>query len=517
MAHKNKDKNKKGRPNMPGLPKFRDLTAERHLASQKTRVEKLFEEENFEEALELLEPLAEKYPDKVEVFDMLGAAYVALNYLDEGRDAFERAVELTPKGQSPDALARFNLANLYALTGFPLLSYEQTKLINLIELKRALEGSPEVDEFMRLSETVVNEMVAQNKLSRERFLAYAMPLERGQLALQRSETEKARTYFLEASRLNPTSPVPYNSLGVVDMIEGDWDSSIRQFDYVLDKLDKTDLDALTSIPRVQIMKGDRVAAEAALERVRALPKPTQPDDIIKLALTYGIFDDDQAVYDLVQPLLIAPELPEELEGELLEDAVILGAVAATHLGHREAALNYFGLIKNSTENLLLERTGMALANGEEGPRPAGRFFYIDPVALHPGAVAYFAAMLSIEADERDSKEQAEILLQPFMEEENGPILEVLTYQVWTSEDPEIIVGLLSQAITIELPGMLEVVRRLAFNRACTESQRLIIASSLVIAGALDRDEPVTLWLKNKQYTGPLADLARRFQELEGLK
>src|SRR5690349_15295478 len=179
MSKKNKPS--KSRPQAKGQ-QFRVLTADRFLTNQRNKIEKLFEQEEFEQAVDLLEPLTEKYPNRPEVFEMLGAGYVGLNFLEDARDAFEKALKLTSE---PEALARFNLANLYAVTGFPLLAYEQTRLINRTALNRELEdGGAEAEEFLRLTEKVVHEMAAENKKPRDQFLASALPLERGQLALQ---------------------------------------------------------------------------------------------------------------------------------------------------------------------------------------------------------------------------------------------------------------------------------------------------------------------------------------------
>src|SRR3954453_13674275 len=185
MSKKKNDKVRKNRPPAKGQPQpFRDLTADRFLATQRNKIEKLFEEEEFEQAVDLLEPLTDKYPNRPEVFEMLGAGYVGLNFLEDARDAFEKALYLTPE---PEALARFNLANLYAVTGFPLLAYEQTRLINRIALNRELEEKEGAEDFLELTEKVVHEMAAENKKPRDRFVEASLPLERGQLALQRNE------------------------------------------------------------------------------------------------------------------------------------------------------------------------------------------------------------------------------------------------------------------------------------------------------------------------------------------
>jgi Flp pilus assembly protein TadD len=509
MSKKNKPS--KHRPAKGQPQPYRDLTADRFLTTQRNKIEKLFEQEEFEQAVDLLEPLTEKYPNRPEVFEMLGAGYVGLNFLEDARDAFEKALNLTPQ---PEALARFNLANLYAVTGFPLLAYQQTKLINRIALNRELEdGGAEAEEFLRLTEKVVDELAAENKKPRDRFLAAALPIERGQLALQRNEPAQARTFFLEAHQLDPASPVVYNSLALVDMVEGQFEAAIKQLGQALE-IDPANLDTWTNLVRVNLMKGDRTEAEVCLDRVRVLSLSGAPGENIKMALAFAMLDHDQEVYNLLQPLLSSPDPLEELEGEGLEDAVILGAVAAMHLGRPDEARHLFEKIKEATSNLLLERTGMAFANGEEGPRPGGRLFYLDPAGLYSNVLERFRVMLEQQIEPGHPAYETEY--RPFLAEQAEKILEMVTYQVWVTEEPEVIVALLTQIILAEVPGALELVKRLAFGQAGTEAQRLIIASSLIIAGVMDQDETVTIWLKGAAYTGTLSEIAQNFQKMEGL-
>ncbi len=510
----NKNNNRSNRPGGgPGLPKFSDLTTDRFLASQKAKVEKLLEAEEFDEALETLEVLTQKYPNRAEVFELLGATYVGMNYLEAGRDAFERVLELSPK---PDVLTRFNLANLYALTGYPLLAYEQTRLTNMIALNRELGGSGEADQFVKLCEAVVDEMVAENKLPRERFMAFGLPVERGQLALQRNEPDTARPFFEEALKLEPNLAIPHNSLGLTEMVAGNYEAALTHFRYVLDKLDANDLDARANQVRTLLMKGDRAEAQTHLAQLSTMPAPTEADDLVKLAMTYALFDDDQKIYDLMQPLLTAETQSEdeELEGETLEDAVILGAVSATHLGRKTEALSFFDKAKEATGNILLERIGLALTNNEVGPRSGERFHYFDPATIYAETLERFRLML--ESDTESETVEVTEADRTFLQAKGDQILDMIAYQVWTTENPEVIVSLLMQVIDFEVPGGVELVKNMAFGRAYTEPQRLIIASSMVIVEVIDKDTKVTMWLKGMQFTDTLARLAARFQEMEGL-
>ena len=82
-----KDKNSKDKKNKPGQGQrsifFRDMTAERHFQTQMTKALKLGQEKRFPDALEVLEPLREKYSDRTDFFELLGVVEYSLEDFDE--------------------------------------------------------------------------------------------------------------------------------------------------------------------------------------------------------------------------------------------------------------------------------------------------------------------------------------------------------------------------------------------------------------------------------------------------
>src|SRR5438045_736406 len=126
--NKPKDNHKPRRLSRQINLQFEDKTAERFLGGQLSRAEKQYEAGRYDEALQILEPLAERYPDREKVLELLGISYASAGRLAEAREAFIRNLALGPDEAGP--LARFNLAQLYALTGYPFLAYEQSLLID---------------------------------------------------------------------------------------------------------------------------------------------------------------------------------------------------------------------------------------------------------------------------------------------------------------------------------------------------------------------------------------------------
>ena len=50
----------------------------------------------FDEAIKLLEPLAERYPQHLQLLELLSICYASANLLNEARDTLEQALQAEP-------------------------------------------------------------------------------------------------------------------------------------------------------------------------------------------------------------------------------------------------------------------------------------------------------------------------------------------------------------------------------------------------------------------------------------
>jgi|GEM_PF-2525018 len=506
---KKKEKDKKSRPARQINMQFQDLTAERYFNSQFSKAESLYEAGKFSDALHILEPLTERYPNRPNLFDLLGLSYASAGFLLEGEEAFERAVALSPVSST---LSRFNLAQLFVLLNLYFLAYEQSELIDCYQLAQEsgdTANTTKCREFREACQELVEKAAADNQRDLNEFLDTALSLERGRLALLKQDYEAAQEHFQKATQLDPEIPAAFNNLALVYLLNNQLDKSFEQSQYVLDKLDPQNLTALSNLVRLTAIRGEREKAEEYLTQLHTLPRPTIPNDMVKLAEAYAALELDQPVYDLLQPVLAKAKIREEMDGASYEQAVTFGVVAAANLGQNMQAMRILREAKDLQRPTLLERTLYALENGERGPRPAGRFFYFDPVAAYPPAAAFFQEIAE-DLAEHDSSDYREGL-QKFFVEFGESALEVASYKYWIDRDPELVADLLTQALLSGAAEAETLVRRLAFTRAGDDLQRLTAAKILAEQGLIAPDDKLKMWIGQRQIIATLDVLSQKYK------
>jgi tetratricopeptide (TPR) repeat protein len=534
----NKDKKKK-----PGQGQrtlfFQDLTAERHFQTQMAKALKLGKDKHYAEALETLEPLEDKFSDRADLFELLGVIQYSVQAYDSAREAFARAMELEPlekrtgHGLANGPLIQFNLASSYVMSGFPLLAFECMQKIDCASLDQ-IPGNrldPKTcREFSQVCDNNVTVMAEKEGLPREQFLAYGLALEKAYLALPRNQAELARSYFLEASQLRPEQTKPFLGLSVTYTIEGDHTQARQPLEYILEKLDSNNLDALNSLVRLIVTQGTQEEARQYEPRLAGLPLPENIEDRLKLAGVWAYLDEDRRIFDLIEPVLNSPELRGELitqeedeeSLELFGEALLLGVVAAAHLGQTEQALRW--LKQEADEDLvgeensafaLLERTWQALENHEVGPRPGDRFFYYDPRTLLKTFLLGQQTLVEIIRAGKEDQE-AENQYRQLVEGHRNQFMQVLLYDVWIQDDVpsltlslELIAELESEEAGETGQGESATLRRLAFSRAGNPLLHLSALAILIRRGNVDENEPQTIWLGDRPETGTLTELSGR--------
>lgn len=509
-SNNNKPKNNKNAPRR--LDFLEDKTAERYFTNQFSKAEKLYEAGKYPEAIEILEPLLEKNKNRVNLLELLGISYASAGLLVEARQTFEQALAIAPG--SLDLLSRFNLAQLYSMTGYNFLAYEQAKLIDCYELSKETKVAANFDrcrEFKEDTERVINQIAGQNNIPLDEFIPFATALDMGRLALSKEQYGSARRYFTQAADLFPKIPVPFNNLALVCLLEGDVESGLYYSRHVLEKIDAQNRPAFSNIIRLLVADGQREEANQYLQKLSELPEPETAEDILKLAEAQAALDNDEAVLTQIQEILDDEVLLEDLDTAAYEEAITFGVIAAANLGQNATSLNILRQARRFTHPTLLERTIFALENNERGPRQGGRFFYYDPVSAYPVASAAFQ-QIAIDLDKKDSTDYR-LGLQKFFQEHGQIGLEVAAYKYWIDRDPEIVAPLLRQAIEAGVTGGEELVRRLAFTRAGDDLQRITALSVLLDTGKVSPESKLKIWLGQRQAIGKLDELKEKYRQV----
>lgn len=513
MAKKiSKDKNRGAGPGRSIKFQFADKTAERYLSSQLSKAEKLYEASQYAEALKLLEPLPARYPGQPRLLEMLGLVYAQSGALAEARDTLEEAFQLAP-GET-GRLAQFNLAQVYALTGFTFLAYQQSQLLDCYALARETKQPATLDrcrQFQQDAQTLVEKVAAQQGRTLDQFREVGLALDNGRLALTRQDLKAARQFFLKAVDLEPSIAAAHNNLALVYLLDNQLAEATRQAEYVLTQLDEQNRNALSTLVRLKVIEQQTDQANQYLQRLLALPSPIEADDVVKLAEAQAALENDQAIFELVAGLLNSAEMVADLDSAAYQEMITFGVVAAANLGHIGVALKFLREALPFTRPTLLERTLFGLENNERGPRAGGRFFYYDPLTAYPPAAAYFQQVLLRLADSETLDYQES--LRTFFVEYGQSALEVAAYKFWIDREPAEVADLLAQAVASGAAGTVEMVRRLAFTRAGDDLQRLTAARVLLEHGLLEPDQPLKIWLGQRLAAGSLEKLIALYQRL----
>lgn len=537
-SNNNKDKKKKSGQGQRSLF-FRDLTAERHFQTQMAKALKLGQEKRYEAALEVLEPLEEKYPDRAALFELLGIVQFSLQDAEEAREAFTKALELDPpekrtgRGLANAPLIQFNLASSYLMSGFPLLAYETMQKVDCANLDRIPDNRLDPKTCRELSQVCdrnVTTMAEEAGLSREQFLAYGLRLEKGYLVLPRNQPELARSYFLEAAQLRPEERQPYIGLSAAYTLEGQPEQARQQLEYILEKLAPGDLDALNALVRLLVGQGQPGEARQYGAQLAAQPLPASLEDRVKLAGAWAYLDEDRRIFELIEPILNSPQLRQELiESEedsldLFGEALLLGVVSAAHLGQAEQALRW--LQQEAEEDLvgeenpffdLLKQIWQALENNEVGPRPGERFYYYDPRTLLTTIMLgqqTLHEILKAGNQNQEADQSVESEYRRVLQEHRSQFMEVLVYDAWVQQDvPNLALSLdlIAEIESTQMDGgeqgEPETLRRLAFSRAGNVVLHLTALITLIRRGIVGENEPQTIWLGDRQATGTFTELA----------
>ncbi len=540
--NKNKNKNKKPGQGQRSLF-FRDLTAERHFQTQMAKALKLGQDKRYGEALEVLEPLEDKFSDRADLVELLGIVQFGLLDFDAAREAFVKAMELEPLEKrtglnlARGPLIQFNLASSYLMSGFPLMAYETMQQVDCANLDQVPDNrlDPKTcQEFKLVCNNNVTTMAEKEGVPLELYLEYGLRLEKGYLALPRNQPELARRYFEEASRLRPEATRPFTGLSAAYTLEGNHEQARQQLEYILEKLAPGNLDTLNSLVRLLVTQGQPEEALRYEAQLAAQPLPENLEDRLKLAGAWAYLEEDRRIFDLVELVLNSPELRQELieleedeeSLELFGEALLLGVVAAAHLGqpeqalgwlHQEAEEDFVG--EENSYYTLLRRTWLALEDHEAGPRPGDRFFYYDPRPLLATLLLGKPDLFEIIRVGQENQE-LENEYRQLLEKHRNQFIDVLLFDGWLEDDlPSLILSLdLIAGIESELVegkengGESETLRRLAFSRAGGPLLHLAALVILIRQGNIGENEPQTIWMGDRQETGTLPELSQRAVE-----
>ena len=300
--------------------------AQRKIEKALWEVEELLDDERWDEAVKLLEPLAERHPHHVGVATQLAYAYSQAGDYHAYLLAMRRLHRLTP--QEPiNALA---LAGAYALNVRSVLA--------LRTFKSFLERWPEHPDAAKARKSVedleplLRESLEKSGLTGEDGFEMAALHEESQLLIEQGDYDEARALVEQALKRKPDFVSARNNLSQIDYLLGRTSEAVAAAQQVLER-DPQNFHALSNLTRYLVLLGRRDEARQYAERL----KPLESDRIelrIKQAEAFTFLGDDAAVLEVLREAEQEPLLDQIPEASFLFH---LAGCAALRLGQEGRA------------------------------------------------------------------------------------------------------------------------------------------------------------------------------------
>ena len=506
------------------LHQMHDQTTERQYSLKIGQARKLFNEKNFADALKILEPLNAKFSGRGEFLDLLGACYASTGFLYEAREIFTRALIVPPRHKYREALNKYNLVRLCALTGSPFIAYEYSQQLDCQVVAEAINRPSERNRCQELVAGVREGMARSAREANmpfDDYVTFSLLLDKGRLEMNGPEIDldAGVITFEEAYRLNPISTTPYNNLTIIYLLQGKLEQALEKARELVEKVEPDNVHGLSNIIRLLCSLGRQEEARPYLEHLLTL-KVEVSDNFVKVAEALIYFNEDQAIYDRLQLLTHNETVFDVLrivDKAAAEQTLIFEIVAAANAGNQKQALERASEVRGlfETHEVLFDRTYDALKNSESGPLPNGRFFYWEPKALYPQAAQSYLEVgpLLLNLPESDEDTEAhKAKLQSFFERFEQEARDYVAYLYWTNHEPQVLQAVLTQTLTCGAAGTTELVKSLAFGRVGDEKQRLAALTALVESGLVASEERVTFWVGNQTENLTLVELQQRQSE-----
>lgn len=473
MVHKKRDRQLGGPIPRPASASPRPET---RLVAVLQQAEGLLRIGQAQEAVDLLEPLAEKLTRRAEVHSLLGRAYFELGEPYSAVAAWERASEL-----SRDIELYLALAPTYGALGLFALSLREHR--RLLNSGVALPHPDVVRQNMLMLEEQIAEVARQLQLPLQRTEEGLASWERATLALQQDDCRECIRLNRKAiSQLGEWYPA-YNNLALALYQSGQPGEAIATVERVLAR-QPDNLHALCNAIHFLVWTGRGEEARVLWPRVEHLD-PQDPDDRVKMASAAADLERDADVYRLLQPMA-----KKRGEPTLAPDLQLRLAVAEANLGQRRAAQRRLARIAG--EFPWADRLLTALKNGKPGPGLSERFPYTARSELAPLAVQQqlFALMHDRpQMNPRRFRQRLDDLVAHFPQ-----IVCMAEKMIWEQDMAPNGIELLD---AIGTPVAYAALKRFGFGQAGEDQHRVGALQKLATAGVVEVGQPVKVWLRGE--------------------
>jgi len=445
------------------------------LNASKARASQLLERGQTEEALAIIEALADDYPREPDLQVMLGMCHYTLGDPDKAVIHYEQAYALdkNPAMWFPLGLAYLQLS----MFGSALYAFNESK-------RRGMAPPDAMQPVLSRLRQDVGAMANAVRVPMEKAIAGLRDMERGTRWLDRADYTRAIEANRAAIGLLGHWPPPHNNLALALFFDGQPAAAIAECRQVLAR-DPENIMAASNLVRFLAWTGEGEAAQAVWQPLRLHIPIDLPADALKLAEAAAVMDDDESVRRLLLPL--ADWSPEAIgDWQHYVQVQHFLAAADANLGNPKAAKRRLRALDDDDPRV--QKLRDALQQGKTGLGLTSRFAYYPSNELVPHKhLEEFGAL--VEAKEVGSDPQAVKAINRFVT--RFPQLVVMAEKaIW--DEGAVDFGLVTLRI-VGTPAAHAALRRFAGSQAGSDEQRMNALLSLQASGGVQSGEVFRVW------------------------
>src|SRR5262245_45790917 len=441
----------------------------------------LIEKKRYVEALEILEPLDVKYPDRIEILASRAMCYF---HLGDGVEYLEASLKLSRMlPNRPEVL--LSLAQAYLMN--ERLALARRAYLQLLERWPEGEDAEDAREALRILEPQLGLMLAMINLPGEERYEAAELHEESQVLMEQGHIAQARATVGKLLERLPGFVPALTNLSQMQHLANQPGEARATAGRVLE-LDPQNYHALGKLARYLYLQGRVDEARRVAEQLQAAQ--SNRDDIwIKKAEAFSFLGDDQAVLAAFDGAQAAGALERLLNSEMLYH---LAAVAACRLGQEERARELWWQRLEAAPGSELPK-----ANLEDLSRPVGE--RNGPWAF---TLDYFLSRRALDEmiretgrDIRRHKADFADAIQAYAR--RHPEITHLIPYLLERGDPVGRDFAIKLASVINTPEILAALRDFALGQQGTDQMRMEAAQAATQADLLPSGANVRMWIKGK--------------------
>lgn len=321
---------KKQRPKRKSIKGPRIRRTPSKLIPRLEEVERLTNRKRWGEALEELQELDHRFPNRPEVLSELVNVCYELQDMRLYLLYCQRLFKLLPN--EPDLM--FGLAGAYMVNFYPALALQ---LYNQFVIRYPnYERIEDAQEARQILEEGMEQILADLGVSGEEGLTLAADHDQIRAYLESGEFKAGRQAAQKLLKYKPDFIPALNNLSMLDFMEGKLEQAIATARQSLD-LDPNNFQALGNLTRYLFMTGQTDESQQFAEQLKATESDS-PDIWIKKAETFTYLGDDQSVLDTFHAAEESGELETPTTNPILYH---FAAVAAMRQGDEKQAKTYW--------------------------------------------------------------------------------------------------------------------------------------------------------------------------------